>query len=179
MKKAKTIYIVLSVLFFIAGIVLLIILATANLTAFNPLYTMFSGFTQLRYYGLWFILSISSFISAVCFFVIWVVTRFTSVSSKITGAFAIIIAVLFCITLSSASVNAYINYSEKGVYTDIAKDYEKPDEEYMAFFPYFDEITDSTNAVPYYSLNEYRLNDSVLRTSQVYSDIADEMYSEQ
>lgn len=174
MKKAKTIYIVLSVLFFIAGIVLLIILATANLTAFNPLYTMFSGFTQLRYYGLWFILSISSFISAVCFFVIWVVTRFTSVSSRITGAFAIIIAVLFCITLSSASVNAYINYSEKGVYTDIAKDYEKPDEEYMAFFPYFDEITDSTNAVPYYSLNEYRLNDSVLRTSQVYSDIADE-----
>lgn len=161
-------------MFFIAGIVLLIISATANLTAFNPLYTMFAGFTQLRYYEFWLISSVSSFISAVCFMIIWAVSRLTSVSGKITNSSAIIVAVLFCITLLAVGVNAYDNYSEKGVYTDISTDYEKPDEKYTEFFPYFDEIMDLTNSVPYYSLNEYRLNDSVLRTSQLYSDIAEE-----
>lgn len=174
MKKAKAIYIALFILFFIAGMVLLLISAITNLTAFNPLYTMYAGFTKLRYYELYLISTVASFISAICFMIIWAVSRFTSVSGKITGLFAVAVAVLFCVTVSVFGINAYNNYSEKGVYTDISMDYEKPDEKYMAFFPYFDEITDLTGAVPYYSLMEYRLNDSVLRTAQVYSDIAEE-----
>ena len=172
--KKKYLFLSFSILFFIAGMILLIVSAMANLSAFNPLYTMFAAFPQLQYYELFLISAVSSFISAICFIVIWAVSRFTLVNRKITAASAIIVSALFCITISALGINAYDNYSEKGVYTDITADYEKPDEKYMDFYPYFDEITNSTGAVPYYSLNEYRLNDSILRTSQVYSDIVGE-----
>lgn len=164
----------LFILFFIAGIILLIVTAFTNLTEFNPLYTMLATFTKLRYYELLFTSAILSFAAAICFIIIWGISKFTTVNSKITVSLAVIVAVLFCSMIIPKGINAYSNYSEKGVYTDITKDYEKPDDDYLKFFPYFDEIMNLTEAIPYYSLNEYSLNDSVLRTSQVYNDIADE-----
>lgn len=174
MKKINIVYISLSILFFLVGIILFIASTLTNLTEFNSLYTINTGFTQLRYYEFLIISVILSFISAVCFLIIWALSKFTALSSKITVLLAIIIAIIFCSVLITFGINAYSNYSEKGVYTDITKDYEKPNDDYLKFFPYFDEVTNLTETVPYYSLNEYSLNDSVLRTSQIYNDIADE-----
>lgn len=174
MKISRIIYFVLFILFFIAGTVFLIISSITNLSEFNPLYTLLAGFSQLRYYELFLTLSLSSFICSVCFIIIWVIARFTTLNNKITAFFAILIAVLFCVTNSLAGINAYENFSEKGVYTDITKDYEKPDEKYMPFFPYCDKLAECTNTIPYYSLNQYKMNGSFLRTAQIFNDLVDD-----
>lgn len=175
MKKLNIVYISLFALFFIAGIVLLVItLGVINLTEFNPLYTMLAGYTQLRYYELFLTASMLSFASSICFLIIWAISKFTNADRKITVSLAVIIAIVFCSVLISKGINAYSNYCEKSVYTDIFKVYEKPDDNVMEFFPNFDDITNSTATDPYYSLSECSLNNSVLRTSQIFNDIADE-----
>lgn len=173
-KISWIIYFVLFILFFIAGIVFIIITSFQNLSEFNPLYTMLSGFSQLRYYELFLTLSLSSFICSVCFITIWVIARYNNLNNKVTAFFAILIAVLFCVTNSLAGFNAYKNFSEKGVCTDITKESEKPDEKYMPFFPYCDKIAECTNNIPYYSLDQYKMNGTILRTAQIFYDSADD-----
>lgn len=175
MKKAHIIYLSLSVIFLISGMVFLIVCSMENLTEFNPLYTFTTGgFTKLRYYELFLTLAVSLLICAVCFLIIWIVSKFTRINGKFTAVTAILVVALFCSSAGYAGINALNNYSEKGVYTDISDDYQQPAEEYLEFFPYFDDMKKITDAVPYYSLTEYKLNNSILRTSQIYTDSVDE-----
>lgn len=175
MRKTKMIYLPLAIVFLITGIVFLIISATRNLSTFNSLYTMLSGFTQLRYYELFLMLAISSFICFILLIIIWAISKFTIINTKITTISAIIIIILFLAITIFNGINVYKNYSEKGIYTDITQEsYQKPDDIYSDYFPYTDSIIKSTGAIPYYSLQEYELNNSVLKTSQMYSDIANE-----
>lgn len=178
-NKLYIIYLILSVLFFLSGVIFLIISLFSNISEFSPLFTLTTGgFTKLRYYELFLTLAVTSLAGGVCFFIIWLCARLTKSKHKVIFASAaVVIVLLFCSFNAFAGYNAVNNYTEKGVYTDFSADYQQPDE-YLKFFPLTDKFIDITEFMPYYSLCEYRINGSVLRTSQMFSDSTDENFSD-
>lgn len=183
MKKTKNfylIYLILSVLFFLSGVIFLVVSLFSNISEFSPLFSMTTGgFTQLRYYELFLALAVSSLVCGVCFFIVWLCAKLTKSKQKVIYASAaVVIAVLFFTFNAFAAYNAVNNYTEKSIYTDFADDYQQPDDEYIKFFPLADKFIDITEFMPYYSLSEYEINGSVLRTSQMFSDSTDESFSD-
>lgn len=169
MKKINILFIALTVLFFFSGLVFLIVSYVLNISEFNSLsiLLMSDGFTKLRYYELILSLSVSSFIAGVFSLIILISSLL--IKSKKKAAFvsaSLVIVLLFCVFNSFAAYNAVNNYSEKGVYTDIMNEYQTPDDEYLKFYPFID----INEPAPYYSLNVYELDGSVLRTAQMFTD---------
>lgn len=169
MKKINIFYIVLTVLFFFSGLVFLIVSYVLNISEFNSLsiLLMLDGFTKLRYYELILSLSVSSFIAGVFSLIILISSLLIKSKKKAVFVSAsLVIVLLFCVFNSFAAYNAVNNYSEKGVYTDIMNEYQTPDDEYLKFYPFID----INEPAPYYSLNVYELDGSVLRTAQMFTD---------
>lgn len=169
MKKINIFYIVLTVLFFFSGLVFLIVSYVLNISEFNSLsiLLMSDGFTKLRYYELILSLSVSSFIAGVFSLIILIISLLIKSKKKAVFVSAsLVIVLLFCVFNSFAAYNAVNNYSEKGVYTDIMNEYQTPGDEYLKFYPF----TDINEPAPYYSLNVYELDGSVLRTAQMFTD---------
>lgn len=171
MKKINNILLILSILFGIAGVVFIILFVTKTVSGTSYIYI---DTPQLRYLTLFLRLSVASCSSAVFLIIAFMIAKAKFTEKAFFFVSLVISAAIFC-GISAPAVNAAINdYSEHSIYTDIQKESDEPEAVYLKYFPYFNEIKKKTDAAPYFSLNEYSIENSTLKSSQIYNSGAGE-----
>lgn len=167
MKKYYIVSILLSILSFTTALVFLMLSGVKNISEFSPLSFDYS---QLRYIDLFLSLCIASFVAAILFFATYAIGKLKYFGRSFFAISLVVTVIVFTAVTAPNAVTAVKDYSEYAVYTDIQKDEDIPVEKYIDYFPCFDKIYNATGFTPYFSISEYKLGTSILKTSQLFNN---------